>query len=732
MQTGVLSCNDCAACGLFGMGKTRITRTRRSSALSVRADEINASTITGVNVPVFRPGEALRSPTHWKIKMAMQLKHMLTVGLGLGVATALGYQLLSSPQHEAVSNNVSQYAPLNHFELAATPPAETKSAAIPVQPAVDNQFRSEATPLRSSTFAQTAPIESNSSYRELVAEAQATLSDATQPSVESKDSGDGFALKLDSPDTSSEPEFVFQEQADIESSNTLELEQSLAENNLEVIEPQSVEDFGPIAGQMVIEETALTDNSTQAMSSPAQSGSLPLVVDYNSQPLAPSVKEQKSDENVWKENPFINNGQAKATTAKQIQTVSASGSELQVGVTKLPSSITDNEGFPSPIESVELPHTNSLLSLNDPVHEDFAREDFVATAESFQPTVAESVQAMPAMAIPNSIQPQPESRLVTEHLANHTDQIGPSGQLTMNSADTLKAVHHVEYGKTLSRRGAAFTARQEFLAAMQLIATANDKTSGDNRHTKALRLAMLTIKEAGDFSVTSSEQQIQMDVSSVVESHRCRVLTVDQAANLSPVQAMNRYFAKAQEQLDLAGGRNVVSAEVFYCMGKLHTVLSRNKKVLGPYDTARSVVYHQAALLSDSQHHRSSNELGVLLARSGRLEQAKMLFERSLMTQPTVRTWQNLAEAHRRLGEVEFANQAANEVQMLASSQLPPSESIIQWKAIDQFNADAPTDYTQPRVAKLPEQPATSQPSVAPTDKPTRAKSIADRIKGIF
>ena len=301
----------------------------------------------------------------------------------------------------------------------------------------------------------------------------------------------------------------------------------------------------------------------------------------------------------------------------------------------------------------------------------------------------------------------------------------------MNPADTLKAVHHIEYGKTLSRRGAAYTARQEFLAAMQLISAANDKASGDNRHSKALRQAMIAIKEAGDFSVASSEQQIHMDVSSVVETHLSKVLTVDQAANLSPVQAMNRYFAHAQNQLDLAGGRNVVSAEVFYCMGKLHTVLSRNQKVLGPYETAKSVVYHQTALLSDNQHHRSSNELGVLLARSGRLEQAKLLFERSLMTQPTVRTWQNLAEAHRRLGEANFANQAASEVQILATAQ-PTAESNIQWKPVDQFNADAPDEFNEQRVAKLPPAPTSKSTSGAPAGKPSVTKKIAERIKGIF
>jgi len=165
-------------------------------------------------------------------------------------------------------------------------------------------------------------------------------------------------------------------------------------------------------------------------------------------------------------------------------------------------------------------------------------------------------------------------------------------------------------------------------------------------------------------------------------------------------------------------------------MGKLHTFLNRNQKVLGPYETAQSVVYHQAALLSDNQHHRSANELGVLLARSGRLEQSKLLFERSLMAQPTIRTWQNLAEAHRRLGESDFANQAAAEVQILANNPAPTGSTNIQWKSVNVFNADAPLEINHQRVAQLPS--LSQQKIEASPAKPGAIKTIKNKLKGIF
>ena len=670
--------------------------------------------------------------------MALQVKHMLTVGLGLGVATALGYHFLSGPQYDAVSENPRQLAPLSRFELppaASELPAVSGSPAVfgtptivesnPIlaQPPVDNQFRSEATPLQAPALSQAATVEADSSYQELVAAAQVVAPATAEPAgfqqlnAEPEDSDNGFSLELSSPESSNEPEFVFEEQGqtlqqpDAQAPSSLELDLSFPETDYAAIESVTTEAVDQPNDQVFAGEETFTGTSAQVISSPNQDSPLAVVVDFNSEPINRlEGGNPESQDSTWKENPFIGNGPVASVAANPA--LSASDMTLE-----LPESTAPEQALPGAMESAAVPHTNSVLSLNDPAHENLV--------------AAEPVQTMPATVIPDSIQPYEQQSLTNDQLATLSTQTIPSAPQAMNPADSLKAVHHIEYGKTLSRRGASHTARQEFLAAMQLIAAANDKNSGDNRHTKALRTAMLTIKEAGDFSVASSEQQIQMNVGSVVESHRSKVLTTAQAANLSPAQAMNRYFASAQEQLDLAGGRNVVSAEVFYCMGKLHTVLSRNQKVLGPYETSKSVVYHQVALLSDNQHHRSANELGVLLARSGRLDQAKMLFERSLMSQPTVRTWQNLAEAHRRLGEVDFANRANREVQMLASGQLPASQSIIQWKPIDQFNADAPVEFNQ-RVAELPSPPTRSASPSGAAEKQAPPKTVVERLKRMF
>jgi len=541
--------------------------------------------------------------------MAMQVKHMVTFGLGLGIVTAFGYHFLSSPRNNADAYSAKQVTPLNRFEIAE-PPALTDPTPVPAQPQLDDHFRVEAQPLQSTTI-QAVPATQlqppKTSYEHLVSTMAPAISTVAAPTTpveptlndtEIDDSDSSFSLDLSSPNTG-EPEFAFADsqqdvpQIETESTdNMLQLDSPSAATN-EALELDTAL-ANQTADEILADDETFTTNSAQAVPTQNQDESFAAVVDYNSKPLVSSINNRahQPKESIWKANPFIGNAPAANSVATPASPNMASSADL---TQQVPQATISSVAPPQPTTSSVTPAPpNSVLSLNTPSYDN--RSFAVQTA-----------QALPATAIPHTIQPYQQQVDVSEYASAQPVQITSQVQLPLSDADALKAVHHIEYGKTLSRRGAAFTARQEFLAAMQVIATSNDRASGDNQYSQALKMAMLTMREAEDFSVSNPEQQIHMDVASVVEAHRSQVLSPAQAAHLSPVQAMNRYFAHAQNQLDMAGGRNVVSAEVFYCMGKLHTFLNRNQKVLGPYETAQSVVYHQAALLSDNQHHRSAN-----------------------------------------------------------------------------------------------------------------------------
>ena len=304
-------------------------------------------------------------------------------------------------------------------------------------------------------------------------------------------------------------------------------------------------------------------------------------------------------------------------------------------------------------------------------------------------------------------------------------------QVGISEAVAQQAVHHIEYGKSLARRGAAFAARQEFFKALRIVAQANDTATGGNNYSKALTDAIRAMREAEEFKVENSDSGEYVDVAATVETHQTKILTEQEAKLISPTQAMQAYYGFARQQLDYASGRNVVTAEALHSLGKLHTVMARHKKTMpGNLDVAKAIVFHKASLLSNPQNPSSANELGVLLAKTGNLHQATELFKQSLIEQPSPQAWNNLARTHRRLGEVEMAQLAETELAMAGRSQPTVATAGIQWMQNQDFNAMTPLEF-EPRVA-------TNKPIAIPEIKSaeedsseTKGKSLGERFKSL-
>ncbi len=263
----------------------------------------------------------------------------------------------------------------------------------------------------------------------------------------------------------------------------------------------------------------------------------------------------------------------------------------------------------------------------------------------------------------------------------------PAIKVGISESDAQKAVHNIEYGKSLSRRGAAFAARQEFYSALRILAQSHDKQIGGTRYTQALRNGIIAIKEAQDFIVTDTETQIGLDVASVIETHTTELISATSARSMTAIEAVQRYFAYASHQLSRCGGQNAVAAEALYCLGKLHSVQANNGPNPSKLDVAKSMVYHQSAVVADPSNYRSLNELGVLYANSGRFQESKQMLKNSLRINQLPQAWKNLAVIHQRMGENDLAELANREYQM-ASTRAPISG--IRWTPAGEFNANAP------------------------------------------
>ena len=255
------------------------------------------------------------------------------------------------------------------------------------------------------------------------------------------------------------------------------------------------------------------------------------------------------------------------------------------------------------------------------------------------------------------------------------------------------------YASSLARRGAFASAEEEFLQSIRLIAESLDANAGDRRYTRHFSVAMNALREANDFAPSDAVRNTRIDITPLVATHQTPVLKNYQTEQVSMLTAMQTYYEYAQEHLFKACGGQQIASQVLYGLGKLYSTQAANTRTVGTSIVAKAMVMHQVALATDCENYRSSNELGVLLARYGRLEDAKNLLLHSLSIQRQETTWRNLATVHQRLGETDFQKRAINEIKILQSQNdnLKKSKSItspIVWVEPKAFGGSAPRPAT--------------------------------------
>jgi tetratricopeptide (TPR) repeat protein len=293
---------------------------------------------------------------------------------------------------------------------------------------------------------------------------------------------------------------------------------------------------------------------------------------------------------------------------------------------------------------------------------------------------------------------------------NHLDETGilawgastPSPELF---AVARQADAHVAKGIQLAERGASFTARAQFLQALRLCADALDQQRETTAHRRALSAGLAALDEAKSFLGPAGGVATSLTVAEIVAGHQTPLLKrADDVTGLTPADAMQRYFTYAQEQLASAGGDLAPAASALYALGKLEMLsLPVGAPTIGSIQSARAVVYFQAALVIQPQHALAANELGVLLARHGRLRDAKAVLQHSVRVNAEPSALRNLAVVHAELGEHSLAQQAEQQSQHLAA-QSPAAAGAtaatgVQW--IDP-NAFASTSQVAGRSSSIP------------------------------
>lgn len=319
-----------------------------------------------------------------------------------------------------------------------------------------------------------------------------------------------------------------------------------------------------------------------------------------------------------------------------------------------------------------------------------------------QPAPVEPPPAPPAVSETSPAGQQPGMLLAPALDASHRSQ---NLELIANEADG-----HSRHGFDLAGRGACFSARSEFISALRMLAQALDTEAQTRLHSQALATGLAAMREADDFLPSGAKLEADLDLRGIVGRHRTPVLKGTDPAGLTPMVALQRYLTFAQEQLAAAVGGEVAGSMALRGLGKVHEAMAERRLQSVQIARPKAMAFYQAALLACPQNYLASNDLGVLLARSGRPEDARLALEHSLSIQQQPTSWHNLAMVYQQLGRADWAQLA----QHRSASLQPPDKTkpsghsgaagSVQWFDPQTFAQTSPEQPNAP-ASNLPTRP---------------------------
>lgn len=312
----------------------------------------------------------------------------------------------------------------------------------------------------------------------------------------------------------------------------------------------------------------------------------------------------------------------------------------------------------------------------------------------------------------------------------------PSVMSTQDAASLVRQAEALNMnGLRLVGRGAHFSARAEFLEALRAGAAALDARS--NAHTaesrtSAVDAALLALTEAEDFAISQVAGR-GADLALAVRSHRSGLLHEVDVVQRTAAQAHQVYCEFACEQLGEAVANLPCGSVSLHGLGKVYAALG-SQGTSGPVDArAKAEVYYTAALRVDADNFPAANDLAVLLAEDGRLEQARQVLRTGLAASPHPTMWNNLASIHDRLGEPQLAAAARWEAQALANGAAGGGRALVpthdvQWIPAQSFAATARPNIAAPMPAGAPQTSMTSAPSAVRQSPAAPASTIGERL----
>lgn len=292
-----------------------------------------------------------------------------------------------------------------------------------------------------------------------------------------------------------------------------------------------------------------------------------------------------------------------------------------------------------------------------------------------------------------------------------------AGEASAEDVEALvrRAEEHNRRGLTFASKGAVFSARKEFQAALRAVAAALDASESSQEHRVSLNSGLTALTEVEDFVALESTQYDSSDIAAVIAGHVSHAVAIAEGAELTPAALRERYRNVAVERLAFAVASPTGSVAL-HRLGKATLFRARPNS-----DETRATarVFLEAALRVDENNFPAANDLAVHFAEDGYYDRAVTLLRDGLNRSSQPALWTNLAAIHELRGEAALAHAARLEARSLTSrgsSGVLPTHNVAWVDARTFAAASQPNSEMQ-----KPANGAMNSPAPSTGADPTRA-----------
>ncbi|WP_460165072.1 polysaccharide biosynthesis/export family protein [Thermostilla marina] len=335
------------------------------------------------------------------------------------------------------------------------------------------------------------------------------------------------------------------------------------------------------------------------------------------------------------------------------------------------------------------------------------------SSEPRQVSETPSSERVPSSSEPPALLPEPAGRPVPR-----------SVQL---EAAAVEADRLSRRGYELAGRKALFAARLQFVEALHVLADALDREAGTRKHAKSLAAALAALDEAEDFLPEPGRFTDLDDLEIIIGAHQTRVLKEASLDGLTPLDAFRQYLTFAQEQLASATSGEVAGSMALRGLGKVYVALADDPTRITRAPEAKAMTLYQAALMAWPENYMAANDLGVLLARGGRWNEARAVLERSVAIRPSAAALRNLAYVYGKLGSERLASAAIRQCGLLepVGARLHAVADAVMWVPPERFLGVADRPLLPRPGGALMETPH-AEPSFVGQAKPSSASRTTE------